>query len=123
LIFSRNPVGAGDDRENMRIAFPSESWPPSPVEAPVPAASSSALVAEEAKAPTEFSRLMGHLGRTLDQGERTVERAAHGGSGLGPAELLALQSGIYRYVELVDLTTKLVDRAVGAVKTTLQSGQ
>jgi hypothetical protein len=106
----------------MRIAFPSEMGPPSTAAAPMPA-SAPAPVGGPPKAPSEFARLMGHLGRTLDQGERTVERAAHGGSGLGAAELLALQSGIYRYVELVDLTTKLVDRAVGAVKTTLQSGQ
>jgi len=41
---------------------------------------------------------------------------------LGAAELIALQAGIYRYTELVDLTSKFVDRAANAVRTTLQSG-
>jgi hypothetical protein len=39
---------------------------------------------------------------------------------LGPAELLALQAGVYRYSEAVDLAAKLVDRASNAVKTVIQ---
>ena len=109
----------------MRVGASPESWSPPVAE---PSASPSPFphaLAAKSPAPSEFSRLAGRLGRAIDNGEATVARAAHGGSGagLGPAELLALQSGIYRYVEVVDLTTKLVDRGVGAVKTTLQSGQ
>lgn len=43
-----------------------------------------------------------------------------GGKDLGPAELLALQAGVYRYSEAVDLSAKLVDRATSGVKTVLQ---
>lgn len=35
-------------------------------------------------------------------------------------ELIALQAGIYRYTEAVDLAAKLVDRSTSAVRTTLQ---
>jgi hypothetical protein len=35
--------------------------------------------------------------------------------------MIALQAGVYRYVEAVELCTKLVDRSTAAVKTTLQS--
>jgi hypothetical protein len=63
------------------------------------------------------------LATEIDRGERLLEgvitaRAAR----LGAAELIALQAGIYRYTEVVDLTAKLVDRAAGAVRTVLQSG-
>ena len=34
--------------------------------------------------------------------------------------LIALQAGIYRYTEAVDLAAKLVDRTTAAVKRTLQ---
>jgi hypothetical protein len=37
--------------------------------------------------------------------------------GLDSAQLIALQAGIYRYSEAVDLLAKLVDRAATAVKT------
>ncbi|HYP89268.1 MAG TPA: hypothetical protein VEQ59_13970 [Polyangiaceae bacterium] len=36
--------------------------------------------------------------------------------------LIALQVGIYRYTEAVDLASKLVDRATNAVRTVLQGG-
>lgn len=37
--------------------------------------------------------------------------------GLDSAQLIALQAGIYRYSEAVDLVAKLVDRASNAVRT------
>jgi hypothetical protein len=37
--------------------------------------------------------------------------------------LIALQAGIYRYSEAIDLTVKLVDRATSGVKTILESGR
>jgi len=35
--------------------------------------------------------------------------------------MIALQAGVYRYVEAIELCAKLVDRTASAVKTTLQS--
>ena len=71
--------------------------------------------------PGAFSRMVRDLGRELDHGEATVRRALHGSTSSDPAALIALQAGIYRYVEAVDLASKLVDRASSAVKTILQS--
>jgi len=74
--------------------------------------------------PTPFGQVLRGLGRELDRGEALAERAIRGGasgSGMSPAALLALQAGIYRYSEAVDLVTKLVDRGTQAVKTTLQN--
>jgi hypothetical protein len=68
-----------------------------------------------------FAEVLGRLGRSLDSGERLVTRALSGGGALDSAQLIALQAGIYRYTEAVDLAAKLVDRAGNAVRTTLQS--
>jgi hypothetical protein len=71
--------------------------------------------------PSPFARLLRGLGREVDHGERMVRRAIDGGGkDLGPGELLALQAGVYRYSEAVDLSAKLVDRATSGVKTVLQ---
>ncbi len=80
-----------------------------------------------AEAPPEerrerFRAALGGLGKEIDRGEGLVKRAlgAGGGGHLGAGDLIALQAGIYRYSEAVDLAAKLVDRAGSAVKTTLQ---
>jgi len=68
-----------------------------------------------------FARILHGLGREVDHGEKVVRRAIEGGGrDLGPGELLALQAGVYRYSEAVDLSAKLVDRATSGVKTVLQ---
>lgn len=46
--------------------------------------------------------------------------ASRSGRDLDASELLALQAGVYRYSEAVDLAAKLVDRASSGVKTVLQ---
>lgn len=71
-----------------------------------------------------FTAMMSGIGTALDRGEALTSSAIRGastGAGLSAGELIALQAGIYRYSEVVDLATKLVDRATSAVKTTLQS--
>jgi hypothetical protein len=70
---------------------------------------------------SSFDQALGSLGSEIDSGEKLVRGALvpeHGR--LGPGDLIALQAGIYRYSEAVDLATKLVDRAGSAVRTTLQ---
>lgn len=71
--------------------------------------------------PSPFARILHGLGRDVDRGEKVVRRAVEGGGkDLGPGELLALQAGVYRYSEAVDLSAKLIDRATSGVKTVLQ---
>lgn len=75
----------------------------------------------EAEGPSPFARILHGLGREVDRGEKVTRRAIEGGGkDLGPSELLALQAGVYRYSEAVDLSSKLVDRAASGVKTVLQ---
>lgn len=71
--------------------------------------------------PSPFARILRSLGREVDHGEKVVRRAVDGGNkDLSSGELLALQAGVYRYSEAVDLSAKLIDRATSGVKTVLQ---
>jgi hypothetical protein len=107
----------------MRVSRPTEaviSHVPEP-DAPAPAASGAS---EAHEGPSTFGKVLRGLGHELDRGEGITERAIRGGgagAGMSPQALIALQAGIYRYSEAVDLVTKLVDRATQAVKTTLQN--
>jgi hypothetical protein len=78
---------------------------------------------EATEGPSPFAAILHGLGREIDRGETMVRRATAGatsGRELGNVELLALQAGVYRYSEAVDLSAKLVDRATNGVKTILQ---
>lgn len=74
----------------------------------------------EAGEPSPFQRMLHGIGREVERGEATVRQAMHAGGTLGAGELLALQAGVYRYSESVDLAAKLVDRASSSVKTVIQ---
>jgi hypothetical protein len=91
---------------------------PQPVESPAPAAPS-----PRSREGESFARVLGALGARVDQGEALIHGVAKGEwSGSDPGTLIALQAGIYRYSEVVDLAGKLVDRASSAVRAVLQAG-
>jgi hypothetical protein len=65
-----------------------------------------------------FLKALHGVGHAVDAGEALIASASRGNlGGLDSAQLIALQAGIYRYSEAVDLVAKLVDRAATAVKT------
>jgi hypothetical protein len=67
-----------------------------------------------------FLKALKGVGRAVDGGEALIASASRGNlGGLDSAQLIALQAGIYRYSEAVDLVAKLVDRASNAVKTVI----
>ena len=72
-------------------------------------------------AESAFKSVLDGFGQELERGQRLMARASHGAVGMAPEQLLALQAGVYRYTEVVDLTSKLVDRTCTGLKTTLQS--
>jgi hypothetical protein len=85
--------------------------------------------AEPVHAPKEassaFGRLLEGLGKEINTGERTMHNAmaaGRGGESVPPSELLALQAGVYRYGEAVDLASKLIDRTSSGVKTVINGG-
>ena len=105
--------------DGVRVRWPEESAAPS-------LAPESRRAEPESEprdlSPSAFQRVLERLGGSVDEGERIVARAAGGFASLDSAELIALQAGIYRYSEAIDLTAKLVDRATSAVRTVLQGG-
>jgi hypothetical protein len=89
--------------------------PPVNVHVPVP------VHVVPARSASPFARLVSSIGHEMDQGESLTRAAiAGGGRDLGPSELIALQAGVYRYREAVDLAAKLVDRATSGIKTVIQ---
>jgi hypothetical protein len=102
---SIRPVG-----ESPRIPIPESHVEPT------------AQKAEAPKGPSAFQRVVDGLGKELHSGERMMHTALHAGSGgesFAPSDLLALQAGVYRYSEVVDLTSKLIDRTATGLKTVL----
>ena len=79
--------------------------------------------------PADEGAFRAHLARAasrLAEGDAAMEASmqrAMRGEGLDQAQLIALQSGVYRYSQEMELASRLVDRATQAVKTTLQSQQ
>jgi hypothetical protein len=73
--------------------------------------------------PSAFGQLLRGLGHEVQHGESLVQGAVASASGgaLSPASLIALQAGVYRYSEVVDLAARLVDHATTAVKTVVQN--
>lgn len=91
------------------------SRPPAAIDRPTPP------TRPQPRPETSFTDLLGKLGGAIERGEHELERARRPSGKLDASDLISLQAGVYRYVEAVDLATKLVDRATSAVKTTLQS--
>jgi hypothetical protein len=99
----------------MRIGGESPKYELLPVEAAPTEARSPAT---GRSGEVTFLKAFHGLGHEVDGGEALIARAAQGNmGGLDSGQLIALQAGIYRYSEAVDLVGKLVDRAATAVKT------
>ena len=74
---------------------------------------------------SDFSQILHNLGREIDTSEATMRGAVQSlraGADLAPEGLIALQIGVYRYNEAIDLVSRVVDHAVSGVKTVVQAG-
>ena len=87
-----------------------------------PAADKSPAVTSPSRSSTveapSFAQILNGAGREITRGEATM-KAATQAQNLNATELLALQTGVYRYSESIGLASKLVDAATNAVKTVL----
>jgi hypothetical protein len=85
----------------------------------------SAAASPSSASPSPFAEMVHSLGREAERGEATVRGVLRGARGaeLSSSELLALQAGIYRYGETIDLAAKLVDKVGTDVRTVLQGQQ
>ncbi len=102
-----------------RIAVPAAAPAPSPSIAPI----ASPRPRHAADGPSSFAVLLRGLGREVQAGESVMRGAlgaTHAGGTLEPEELIALQAGVYRYSEAVDLAAKLIDHATNGLKTVVQ---
>lgn len=68
-----------------------------------------------------FAEVFRSIASRIDEGEKLVAGVERARGSLDATQLLALQAGVYRYSEAVELAAKLVDRMGSAVKTALQS--
>jgi hypothetical protein len=103
------------------IASPSPAVSRSSMALHTPAALASASTASPDPL-SPFARLVRGFGHEVQASETLVRQAiasARGGE-LGPAQLIALQAGVYRYSEAVDLASRLIDHATSALKTVVQ---
>lgn len=89
---------------------------------PIPPTTASPTVEPTKPGGSPFKEVLAALGNEAKRGEALVERAVHsGGREISAGELIALQAGVYRWVEVVDLTSKLVERVSQIPKTVTQS--
>jgi hypothetical protein len=105
----------------MPVAGPNESpLPRLPAPGATPALRPSAAVPSEG--PSPFARLVRGLGHEVARGEALVRGAVEASNAgtMDAGQLLALQTGVYRYSEVVDLTARLVDHATGGLRTVMQ---
>lgn len=86
---------------------------------PGPSLHSAVSAPAEVPAEAAFSKALRGLGRQIDVGEAQLAAASQLHN-YDAGTLIALQAGIYRYTEAVDLASKIVDRASNAVRTVLQ---
>ncbi len=95
-----------------------------PRAAPAGAVAPAAAPAAPASAggPSPFARMLRGLGHEVARGESLVKQAVGGTdtATLDAGQLIALQVGVYRYTEAVDLASRLIDHATTGVKTVLQ---
>ena len=96
---------------------------------PPAAVASAAAPPKGAKPPAKpegkgFGAVLRAIGEEARKGERLMKAASSGAYGrdIAPGDLLALQAGVYRYVEVVDLASKLVDRVAQGAKQLVQGG-
>jgi len=64
--------------------------------------------------------------QSIVRGERLVNgviSAARHGATFSNEQLIAIQAGVYKYTQELELASKLVDKATGAIRQTLQSQQ
>ena len=72
---------------------------------------------------TEESKLTSMLQNLLSGQDKMTKimNVALSGRQFSPSELLAMQAGVYRFTQELDLTSKVVEKATGGIKQTLNT--
>ena len=75
---------------------------------------------EAGEGPSPFARMVHGLGQEIKGGEAMMRHASQSAGSLDTSDLIALQAGVYRYSEAIDLTSRLVEHVTSGLKTVLQ---
>ncbi|MBK8169107.1 MAG: hypothetical protein IPK60_02030 [Sandaracinaceae bacterium] len=76
--------------------------------------------------PTTAERMVRSAATSIERGERMINgviAVARRGQSFTNEQLIAVQAGVYRYAQELDLASKLVDKLANAVRQTIQSQQ
>ncbi|MCA9670113.1 MAG: hypothetical protein KC503_31170 [Myxococcales bacterium] len=90
---------------------------PRPADVATPATPSPSPSASPS-APSRVLRALSELEHERAKLDRVIARATRGGT-FSPAQLLALQAQIYRLSQDMEITSRVLDRSVGALKSVL----
>ncbi len=74
----------------------------------------------EKKQESQLSRMIENLVHGQDKMTKIMNIALSGRQ-FSPSELLAMQAGVYRFSQELDLTSKVVEKATGGIKQTLNT--
>lgn len=92
-----------------------------------PASFQEALRRATATPPNDAAeRILHDASASIERGERLLNgviRAAERGRSFTNEELIAVQAGVYRYTQELELAGKLVDKLTSAIRQTVQSQQ
>lgn len=116
---SQKPLISMDTRAAGQQALRPARAPSTPFRSVLEGTPRAAPTRENGGPVRAFARQLAEADRTVDQQLARVRR----GAALDSAELLAFQVQLYRVTQQIDLGSKLVDKATGAVRQTLQSQQ
>lgn len=87
----------------------------------------SAKAADPVQAKAETSRMLDHMARMmtdLEKGQGIMDQLINtglSGKNISNAQLLALQAGMYKYTQELELTGKVVEKATSGLKDTLKT--
>jgi hypothetical protein len=80
-------------------------------------------VMQKGEASKATNSLMGMFG-DMEKGQASLDKLINGsmnGKSFNNSELLALQAGMYKYTQELDLTSKVVEKATSGLKDTLKT--
>jgi len=100
--------------------------PPLPTESPTVQKRPGTTFADRIESPSssEAPPLVLDAVRSLERGQRFVDRVIRqglAGRDFSPDELIAIQAGVYRYTQELELFSRLVEKVVSGMKQTLQA--
>jgi hypothetical protein len=114
-------AAAAPARRTSFAAVLDERMAAGPRPPPVRAETARGAAAPAAAAPAAVGRARAWLERVAraeSEIDALLEAAARGKT-FSPGELLALEAGVFRYAQTVEIVSRVTDRLVGAVKQTL----